>query len=105
MKRSPGNLEKFDAACAERAFSALRAVGGSYESTFAELVDDPPLEFKKWTDQELAELIARNPETAPARLAASEVRSREAWQTPARWSLLVSILAVLMSAVALIRTF
>jgi hypothetical protein len=76
-----------------------------YEEAFEKLTCKAPPPFQKWPDEDLADLIARNPDTAHARLAASEVRRREAWQTPARWSLLVSIAALLVSIVALARTF
>ncbi|HET9334864.1 MAG TPA: hypothetical protein VFO12_00490 [Sphingomicrobium sp.] len=105
MKRKPGRLAEYDGAMGDRLVASMATKGSSYEEAFDALTADPPLRFREWTDAELAELIARNPDTAPARLAASEVRRREAWQTPARWSLLVSVLALLMSAVALARTF
>lgn len=105
VRREPGRLAEFDAMASERMLASLSAQGSSYEDAFDKLAAGPPLTFRDWTDAELAELIARNPESAPARLAASEIRRREAWQTPARWSLMVSALALLLSAVALARTF
>ena len=60
--------------------------------------------FRLWIDEELHEYIARNPDTASARLASSEVRRREAWQTPAKWALVVSLFSLAVSAAALLRT-
>ncbi|MFC4593506.1 hypothetical protein [Sphingobium tyrosinilyticum] len=85
-----------------RSFSALNS---SYDKAFDKFTWPSSPSFAKWPDEELAELIARNPDTATARLAASEIRRREAWRTPARFSLVVAILALIVSAVALGRTF
>lgn len=60
--------------------------------------------FRLWVDEELHELIARNPETASTRLTSSEVRRREAWRTPAKWALVVSLFSLAVSAAALLRT-
>lgn len=69
----------------------------------------PPTEFSwwnfsLWTDEELHELIARNPSARDALMARSELRSRERWSGPAKWSLVVSVVVVLISTLALIRT-
>lgn len=104
MQRKRGRLADFDKTTADQLIESLRTQGTSYERAFDKLTKASPINFRNWPDDELAELIARNPDTAPARLAASEVRRREAWQTPARWSLLVSILALGISAIALART-
>jgi hypothetical protein len=84
--------------------ASLRAQASSYEKAFDEWAADPPLRFREWVDSELAELIARNPDTAAARMAASEIRRREAWQTPAKWALIVSLFSFGVAAWALIRT-
>lgn len=102
-RRRPGHLAEYDNNIARAAADSLRAQAG-YDEAFDRLTEDPPLKFGEWTDGDLAELIARNPNTAPALQAAREVRRREAWQTPARWSLYVSIFALGVSIAALIRT-
>jgi len=60
--------------------------------------------FTIWPDDELHELISRDPATRDALMAQAEVRRRERWDGPVRWSLAVSIGAVLISAIALIRS-
>ena len=104
MKRKSGRLAEYDSAISERIVLSLRAQASSYDEAFATLTADPSVRFKESIDEELHELIARNPDSAAARMAASEVRRREAWQTPARWSLMVSIAALVLSIFALIRT-
>lgn len=60
--------------------------------------------FRIWTDQDLAEFVSREKQDANTYLAEIEIRRRESWQTPARWSLGVSVLALLVSLGALVIT-
>jgi hypothetical protein len=89
----------------DQLLASLRAQGSSYDKAFDKLAAGPSLDFRQWIDAELVELIARDPDTAPARLAASELRSRESWRTPAKWALIVASLSFIVSIVALARTF
>jgi hypothetical protein len=57
--------------------------------------------FRIWTDEDLAELVSRGGQNANTRLAEIEIRRRESWQTPARWSLVMAGLSLLVSIIAL----
>ena len=83
--------------------------GGSNQSVFDEAV----VEFStpqrrhlvKMTDEELAELMAtEGADSYLHHLAASILRSRESWRTPARWALFLSALSFLISLAALANT-
>lgn len=104
--RKRGNLAAYDAALGDMMVASLSAYRGeSYEKAFDNLTKNTTPNFGKWHDDELAELIARDPSTAAARLAASEVAKRDSWQTPAKWSLGVSFFALAISVWAFARTF
>jgi hypothetical protein len=56
------------------------------------------------SDDDLHELIAARPTTREAEIARSIMRGREAWRTPARWSLVISAAALALSVAAFART-
>jgi hypothetical protein len=56
------------------------------------------------SDDDLHELIAARPTTREAEIARSIMRGREAWRTPARWSLAISAAALALSLAAFVRT-
>ena len=60
--------------------------------------------IRRMVDEELADLIASEPGSKLGALAASEMRTREAWRGPARWSLIIAVLAFALSIAAFIRT-
>lgn len=97
-------MAAYDAALGDMMVAGLRITGDSYERAFDKLTKNDSPNFKEWPDDELAELIASDPNTAAARLAAREVFKRDSWQTPAKWSLGVSILALILSICAFART-
>ena len=103
--RKPGHLAAYDTASADRMIHSLRIASTSYDKAFDKLAAEPPLRLRRWIDEELAELVSRGPETPVGLLAAGELRRREAWRGPARWSLVVAALALLVSAAAFARTF
>lgn len=61
-------------------------------------------EIVRMVDEELADLVSRQPRGKLGELAASEMRRREAWRGPARWSLIIAALAFIVSAAAFFRT-
>lgn len=66
---------------------------------------DPGRAFvRRLVDEELAELAASETNTKLGRLAESEMRTREAWRGPGRWSLIVAALALVVSVWAIVRT-
>jgi hypothetical protein len=86
--------------------SWLHAVGqrDDFDATDADLLDPGRRHIRRMPDDELAEL-ARSPASKLGQLAASEMRSRESWRGPGRWSLIVASLALLASLAAITRTF
>jgi hypothetical protein len=82
-----------------------RTIGGRLPPAFeAKLADPDRRRLKRLSDEELAELIAREPESKLGRLAESVMRSRDSWRTPARGALVVSFCSFAVAALALIRT-
>ena len=59
---------------------------------------------QRMTDEDLAEVLARQPKSKLGQLAASEQRSRESWRGPARWAILISALSFMVALAAFIRT-
>ena len=102
--RKKGSLEQIRRAQFD---SWLHAVGqkGDLEPVPAEMLDPGRSQVKRMHDDELADILARNPSSKLARLAESEMRSRESWRGPSKWSLIVAGLAFLISAAAFVRTF
>lgn len=98
--RRHGMLEQYDKEVSDHIVASLKAQGGD-RGALDSLSDRTYWNFRIWTDEDLAELIARGGRDANTRLAEIEMRRRESWQTPARWSLLVSLLALIVSIVAL----
>jgi hypothetical protein len=58
--------------------------------------------MKLLPDEELAEIIGRDPQSKLGRLAESVLKRRESWRTPAKSALLVSIVS--LAGWALLRT-
>ena len=58
----------------------------------------------KHSDEDIAEMIANRPTSREAELGRSIMRVREGWRMPARWSLIVAGLALILSVAAFIRT-
>jgi hypothetical protein len=56
------------------------------------------------SDEELAEIIGREPQSKLGRLAESVLRSRESWRTPAKWALVVSVFSLCVAIWAFLRT-
>ena len=52
-------------------------------------------------DEDLHELIAARPTTREAEIARSIMRGREAWRTPARWSMIISAVSLAISIAAI----
>lgn len=52
-------------------------------------------------DEDLHELIAARPSTREAGIARSILHSREAWRTPARWSMIISAVSLAISIAAI----
>lgn len=75
-----------------------------FEKYGNEFADPGRNQVRQMHDDELAELLARNPYDKLGQLAASEMRSRESWRAPGKWSLIIAGLALLVSVGALFRT-
>lgn len=104
-RRRRGGLEKLDSARSNRMIEGLKAFSGdAYSSAFDALADPGRRELDSFTDEELAELIAREPSSKQGHLASSILRSRESWRTPARWALVFSGLSLMVAMAAFART-
>lgn len=87
--------------------SWLQAMGGersAFNEAAAELFNPGRNEVKRMSDDDLSAIIEERPGTRLSTLAQSELKVRESWRGPARWSLLISLLAFILSIVAFIRT-
>jgi len=84
---------------------SLRASNGSaYDRSFDAIAHPSRAIIATFTDEELAELQAREPNSREGHLAASIMRSRESWRTPGRWSLIVAALSLIIAISAFVRT-
>lgn len=101
MKRESGLLAKIDHARVE---NWIASMGGRAQDTIGEILDPGLKQVSRMTDDELAEVIAREPNSKLGHLAARVVRQRESWRTPARWALIVSLLSFGLALAAFIRT-
>lgn len=104
--RKRGLLERITNAQTE---SWLDALGDGrqqkdFDDAASEFLDPGRNQVRQMHDDELAELLARNPHDKLGQLAASEMRSRESWRGPGKWSLIIAGLALLVSVGALFRT-
>ena len=75
-----------------------------FDETLEEILDPGRKHVRRLDDDELAEVLAREPDSKLGRLAASELRSRESWRGPRKWSLVISGLAFVLSMLAFVRT-
>ena len=103
MPRKRGLLAKMDSARVSEWVDSFGGISGRRDS-IDEMLDPGRRQIARLTDEELAELLARHPSTKESQLAASEMRRRESWRTPARWAVLISLLSFALALVAFIRT-
>jgi hypothetical protein len=105
MRREPGLHEKIDTVGTDAWLRTLGLEKGfDFDSSVDRYLYPKRALHTRMVDEELAELASRAP-SALTELARSELRSREGWRTPAKWSLFVALAALVVSAAALIRTF
>lgn len=100
--RRPGMLARYDKDTGNalvESFQILNSRGASRNHKPSERTYP---NYRNWTDEDLAELVARGGGDANTHLADIELRRRESWRTPARWSLLVSVVALIVAIVALV---
>ena len=83
MERKPGLLAKLDSARANAMIDSCRGASNTTD-TLDEILNPGRKQIVRLTDEELAELLARNRNGRETQLAASEMRRRESWRTPAR---------------------
>jgi len=76
----------------------------AFNEAAAELLDPGRREVQRMSDDDLTAIIEERPGTRLSTLAQSELKVRESWRGPARWSLLISLLAFILSMVAFFRT-
>jgi hypothetical protein len=102
-RRRRGRLAEYDEGMGALMVASLSDNNASDEEAYNKLVA-APLDFGDWPDDEIAELISRNPNSAPAMMAASELRVRESWRSPDKWALIVAGVSLIVSAGAIVRT-
>lgn len=102
MPRRNGWLKKVDEA---RTGNWIHALGGPRPKDALEEILDPGLaQVRRFNDDELATVIAREPTSKLGLLAARTQRERESWRTPARWSLIVALCSLAIAIAAFVRT-
>lgn len=75
----------------------------SFDRAVDELVNPTRSHLSKLSDDDLAELISTEPTTRVGRLADSILRTRDNWRSPAKWSLGVSIISLLIAVAAFVQ--
>jgi hypothetical protein len=95
------NLQKIDAA---RTDAMIAGLGGRPAGHHGRWADPGMREIRSLSNEDLAEIIAREPQTKLGRLADSVQRSRESWRTPAKWALIVALCSLIVALYALYRT-
>lgn len=105
-RKECGRLADLDAARGDRMVASL-SIDPKTEFTdaFRARADPGRRELDKFPDDELAELIAREPGSRQGLLASSILRNRDSWRTPAQWALGISAISLLVAITALARTF
>ena len=83
----------------------LDAVQGRPHTPIEDLLAPSRAFLEKQPDEELAQLVAATPNSREGQLAASILRVREAWKSPEKWSFIVSVAALVVSGIALVRTY
>lgn len=102
MAKDESWLKKIDEA---RIGNWIASLGGPRPLDALEEVLNPGLkQVTRFTDDELAEVIGREPTSKLGQLAARVQRQRESWRTPAKWSLFVALCSLAVAIVALART-
>jgi len=102
IKRKPGLLKEVDIV---RTGSWVASLGEQHGKGLTpdelKFLEPDGAFLREFVDEDLAELTSRGTNTKLGQLAASEMRRREAWRTPARWTLVVSAVALVISIVSL----
>ena len=103
MRRRPGILKRIDTGSVDEWVRSLSPADVKNFNASADrfLYPDRRL-VRRMVDEELAELASR-PASRLTKLAESELRSREGWRTPARWSMLIALAALALGIFNLFR--
>lgn len=105
MRKRPGLLEKVRRYGVDHWIASFGPQSeAEFDRSFEDAANPGRRVIKQMTDEDLAELIADRPGSKLAKLAESELRVREAWRGPARWSLIVAAIALIVSIAAFMRT-
>lgn len=104
MRRQRGILEKIERANMDDWLSSIgeTTTQSKFDAAVDEFVNPGRKLVVQMVDEELAELAAHKPKTMLGQLAVSEMRRREAWRGPARWSLIVAAIALVVSIVSIV---
>jgi hypothetical protein len=90
----------------KRNWAWIRSLGGNpppqtFQEAWDEAVDPGRKLLSTLSDEALSAIIAREPNSKQGHLAASIMRTRESWRTPARPALIISVIALTVSLVAI----
>lgn len=88
-----------------KAWVASLSEDAQFTEAFTEKANPRWRHIAKLTDDELADILADSPTSRKGIIAASVLRSRESWRTPARWALIVAGLSFALAVASLLRTF
>lgn len=101
-KRRPSLLAELDSQSIDDWLSSLDRK--PRHTSLEEVLDPGIATVSRFTDDELAEAIARGPNSKLGLIAASVLRSRESWRTPAKWAFVISCLSFGHAVWAFVRT-
>lgn len=98
-------LEKIQEARTDAMIASFGSLSdSSYQKAFNEFADPGRKVLRKLRDDDLAALISAEPTSKQGLIAASILRQRESWRTPARWSLIISVISLCLATAAFART-
>ena len=101
-RENTGLLAKIDAGRVSNWIGSMS--GKPPQESIDEILDPGLKQVSRFTDDELAEVLAREPNSKMGQLAARVMRQRESWRTPAKWALIVSLMSLAVATAALLRT-
>lgn len=101
MAKKPTLLERIQSA---DIVQWLDHQAGRTQTSLDDILNPSRAYLAKHSDEDLAELIAAKPDTREAEIARSLMRVREAWRTPAKWSMIIAIASFVIATGAFVRT-
>lgn len=101
MSKKPTLLERMQSAGID---NWLDHQSGRTQTSLDDILNPSKTYLTKQSDEDLLELIAARPASREGQIAASIMRVREAWRTPAKWSVIIAVASFAIATAAFIRT-